>query len=396
MKNLLVILIFISSSIYAQHQSDSVFEAELKHVIDAKSRMDIIKNTIEIEQTKYSEFSGIPANNFRKITTCRFKKIGKDLTVLIGRQDNGRCFCIMDINNNHDFSDDYCYYFRPECIDEVQTFARQPIMYDTVGGQKGGLWVAPYLTWDEMIDGRDIKDLRCYIEYGYRLECDVNVEGKDFHVNIYPIGENFYEYNINNTPRGSLSTNIPLRIGNVFFYIGDIDEVRQICKIRIMNTDGINIPIAPNNGFRAPSFECKDINGKTFSLEKQKGKYVLIDFWGTWCGPCIAALPTLRSIYDKYGDRVQIVSVSTDLDDGHRVDKELPALESVIKKRNMEWININGGDFINGNIIKKYMITSYPTSVLIDPDGIIVSVDTGDTGLKNVGSILENIFDKNI
>lgn len=74
MKNLLVILIFISSSIYAQHQSDSVFEAELKHVIDAKSRMDIIKNTIEIEQTKYSEFSGIPANNFRKITTCRFKK----------------------------------------------------------------------------------------------------------------------------------------------------------------------------------------------------------------------------------------------------------------------------------------------------------------------------------
>ena len=107
----------------------------------------------------------------------------------------------------------------------------------------------------------------------------------------------------------------------------------------------------------------------------------------------MAALPTMRAIYEKYGKHVQLVSISTDLDSRHSVKHELPTLESVIKKHKMEWTNINGGDFINGDIIKKYMITSYPTSVLIDPDGIIVSIDTGDTGLKNVESILENIFD---
>lgn len=199
MRLLLIIFVFISSVLHAANPSDSTIVAEMKHVIDGKPSMTIIKNTIEIEQTKYSEFSGIPANNFRKITTCHFKKIGKDLTVLIGRQDNGRCFCIMDINGNCDFSDDYCYYFRPEYIDDTETFARQPIMYDTADGQKGGLWVAPYLTWNEETDGRDINDLHCYIEYGHRFECDINVGGKDFHVSIYPIGENFYEYNINNT-----------------------------------------------------------------------------------------------------------------------------------------------------------------------------------------------------
>lgn len=175
--------------------------------------------------------------------------------------------------------------------------------------------------------------------------------------------------------------------------LSDINEAQQTCKIRVIQTDGINIPFAPNKDFKAPLFECKDIKGKTFSLEKQKGKYVLIDFWGTWCGPCMAALPTMRAIYEKYGKHVQLVSISTDLDSRHSVKHELPTLESVIKKHKMEWTNINGGDFINGDIIKKYMITSYPTSVLIDPDGIIVSIDTGDTGLKNVESILENIFD---
>lgn len=393
MRNLIIILTLISSISHAANTSDSTIVAEMRHVIDGKSPMTIIKSTIEIEETKYSEFSGIPDNNYRKITTCNFKKIGKGLTVVTGRQDNGRCFCIMDMNGNRDFSDDYCYYFRPERIDESETFARQPLMYDTPDGQKGGLWVAPYLAWNEETDGRDINDLHCYIEYGHQFESDINIDGKDFHINIYPIGEKYYEYNINNTSPSSLSANVPLRIGDVCFYISDINEAQQTCKIRVIQTDGINIPFAPNKDFKAPLFECKDIKGKTFSLEKQKGKYVLIDFWGTWCGPCMAALPTMRAIYEKYGKHVQLVSISTDLDSRHSVKHELPTLESVIKKHKMEWTNINGGDFINGDIIKKYMITSYPTSVLIDPDGIIVSIDTGDTGLKNVESILENIFD---
>ena len=272
MRNLIIILTLISSISHAANTSDSTIVAEMRHVIDGKSPMTIIKSTIEIEETKYSEFSGIPDNNYRKITTCNFKKIEKGLTVVTGRQDNGRCFCIMDMNGNRDFSDDYCYYFRPERIDESETFARQPLMYDTPDGQKGGLWVAPYLAWNEETDRRDINDLHCYIEYGHQFESDINIDGKDFHINIYPIGEKYYEYNINNTSPSSLSANVPLRIGDVCFYLSDINEAQQTCKIRVIQTDGINIPFAPNKDFKAPLFECKDIKGKTFSLEKQKGK----------------------------------------------------------------------------------------------------------------------------
>ena len=60
----------------------------------------------------------------------------------------------------------------------------------------------------------------------------------------------------------------------------------------------------------------------------------------------------------------------------------------------MEWTNIHGGLTLEGPIIKKYMIESYPTSVLIDPDGVIVSMDSGTQGLKDVEKVIEKIFEK--
>ena len=104
-------------------------------------------------------------------------------------------------------------------------------------------------------------------------------------------------------------------------------------------------------------------------------------------------MPTLREIYEKYGKKIKIVSIATDLDSGHSVSHAIPTLKSVIKKHKMEWTNIHGGLTLEGPIIKKYMIESYPTSVLIDPDGVIVSMDSGTQGLKDVEKVIEKIFE---
>ena len=62
-------------------------------------------------------------------------------------------------------------------------------------------------------------------------------------------------------------------------------------------------------GRPAKNFEKKDMNGKTVSLEKLRGKYVLLDFWGSWCGPCRESHPHLKELYEKYKKQVIFINV---------------------------------------------------------------------------------------
>lgn len=386
---LTIISLFAAQLAYANGNKDSVIVADMH--LNTKG-MQMCMPTYEVE--KEDGYTGIPDNTANKIMTCNLTKARKELSLVTGIQRNGRCFCVLDMNNNRDFSDDYCYRFRLSEDDTIDEFSKQPLVYDTSNGKKAALWIAPIFIWKDGTERDDISNLQCWINFGYTYECDINIGGKDYHIDIYPFGSKHYQYKINKTQKESKYVGTPARIGNVCLNVTDIDESQQACTINIRTINGTeDLPTVPNEGFKAPVFECKDIKGKPFSLEKERGKYVLIDFWGTWCNPCIAALPTLREIYEKYGKKIKIVSIATDLDSGHSVSHAIPTLKSVIKKHKMEWTNIHGGLTLEGPIIKKYMIESYPTSVLIDPDGVIVSMDSGTQGLKDVEKVIEKIFE---
>ena len=116
-------------------------------------------------------------------------------------------------------------------------------------------------------------------------------------------------------------------------------------------------------GKPAPEFTVKDINGKDFSLFSLRGKYVILDFWGTWCSACIKAFPKIKQFYTANRDEFEIVGIAFDC--------KLEAWrKDVLEKHSLPWINV----FDDISIIHKYNVTFAPMYFLIDKYGIIVDL----------------------
>ncbi|MEO1860832.1 MAG: redoxin family protein [Verrucomicrobiales bacterium] len=108
--------------------------------------------------------------------------------------------------------------------------------------------------------------------------------------------------------------------------------------------------------------------GKEIDLADMKGKVVLIDFWATWCGPCIAELPNVLKAYEAHHDKgFEIIGISLDN------AKDEAKLKSFVKNKNMSWPQAFDGKGWGNALAKKYGITSIPATFLVGKDGKIVS-----------------------
>ena len=110
------------------------------------------------------------------------------------------------------------------------------------------------------------------------------------------------------------------------------------------------------------------VDGRPVDLKNLRGKVVLIDFWATWCGPCIAELPNIKKIYAAYHDKgFEIVGISLDRD----TDRQ--KLIDFTAKENMPWPQHYDGKYWRNEISTRYAIDSIPAMFLLDQDGIVVS-----------------------
>jgi peroxiredoxin len=128
-------------------------------------------------------------------------------------------------------------------------------------------------------------------------------------------------------------------------------------------------------GNPAPDFTAKDIKEKKVSLKQLKGKFVLLNFWATWCAPCVAELPLFRKLRDDIpADKLEILSVSA--------DTKQSDLENGIKKFGLDWIHI----FKDETLVNKYNFAGgIPKTFLIDKDGRLVFKQLGS--LNNTDEI---------
>ncbi len=121
-------------------------------------------------------------------------------------------------------------------------------------------------------------------------------------------------------------------------------------------------------GAKFPGFDEKDVAGKPLSLSSYKGKVVLVDFWATWCGPCVAELPNVIATYQKYHDKgFDIIGVSLDTDQA--------TLERFLKENNISWQQFYDGKKWDNKLAVKYGVNATPTDYLLDGDGKIIGMN---------------------
>lgn len=135
-------------------------------------------------------------------------------------------------------------------------------------------------------------------------------------------------------------------------------------------------------GSKMIDFEVKDLQGKPFKLSSLLGKDILLSFWSKGCGPCRMENKKISDNYEKYKDKIAIVSFSIDNNKKYWIDAS--------KEDNIRWTNVSDLEGEIGIIKTKYSVQAIPTSFLINKDGIIIEKFTG-FGEKFLSSI-ENII----
>ncbi|MGH1517207.1 TlpA family protein disulfide reductase [Chryseobacterium sp. JK1] len=139
-------------------------------------------------------------------------------------------------------------------------------------------------------------------------------------------------------------------------------------------------------GKKAPEINMTKADGTVFSFSTLKGKLVLIDFWATWCAPCVEEQPELRSLYTTYSEQVknntfEILGVS--------LDKNKDSWQKAIDRFEINWVQISDLKFWKSPVAKTYEVDELPFNVIINGEGTIVA--------KNLhGKDLEEFLKKNL
>ncbi|MDQ8005177.1 MAG: TlpA disulfide reductase family protein [Pedobacter sp.] len=144
-------------------------------------------------------------------------------------------------------------------------------------------------------------------------------------------------------------------------------------------------------GTPAKTFERKDKDGKTIRLADYKGKTVLLDFWGSWCGPCRASHPHLKELYKKYKkDGFEIIAIAHER--AKTLDEAKAAWLKAIEEDQINWVHILNMDGIEQqNIVKDYGVMAFPTKILVDKEGkILLRISASAT--DDIDKALEKIY----
>jgi len=360
----------------------------------------------EIYNGSRDKFKGIPeflTKGNSIIKTIYFGKnnsLNKTFYLIIGDKNTGERICIIDTNNNLNFSDDYQYNYNDSFVQKDMKTLEQPLHFKyTYKNQEieRNLYLRPDFNRGSLkyVNPIEQKYFIIFRLSEYRLGSFSFKDKKYIVAAAMPTPRAVYDsetvfsiikpdekFPLNTNALDFYKTGETIFSGNSRFKINGITPYGDSLYIEYMGKRNLK-ETGYEKGFYAPKITSHALNGAIFNLDDYGGKFVLIDFWGTWCGPCIALIPSLRKIHGQYKNLV-LVSVACQ-------DKDTEVVKAAIKKYCMDWINLYDPFKPNQSISNSFRINSYPTTLLIAPDGKIIFRG----GSQDFNS-LEQILKKNL
>lgn len=356
-----------------------------------------LQNTIALTYQMYDissdGFKGVPTDtaSFRLYRQSEF-------VCMLARDDNRKdwYYCVFDMDKDKDFSNDYRYYFTRNQIYEKRAFVPQ---------RYGGIWVAPDIYPNGIAKRGEglvrtsrapFDELAPALLFHTFFVGSFDYRGKTYYVSSTDYKTKFaitdsIPANSDDIARMLLDKGLlrdvdfPIIRDSLIFKYHDMNFSRQQCKISITPVNDETLPISPYEGFRAPDISVKDINGKPVSLGKG---YTLLDFWGTWCNPCIALVPELVKIHKSYPS-LNLVSIAFE----NSMD-DLPKLKQLIKQKDMDWTHVCQLRKDIPNVVSSFNVTSFPTTILIDSSGKILYRASGNDKTDSLKAKLREIYGK--
>ncbi len=279
--------------------------------------------------------------------------------VIHGKDSNGVIKYKIDTNNNLDFSDET--EFTPvladwEKLDSLADKFSHRVKYESFRDGKLAEIFAPLL----IVDRGNGTLLRNISQYG---ETELN----GTKIQICSQGFNSTDYEPASILKLSnrdeiINENEFILINSDLYQNLGVSINKQVLRLKKLPKD--TVIYSSQVGFNAVPFTAKEFRTQeTISLHSYKGKYLYIEFWGSWCGPCLKELPEIKKAYiniDK--SKIDFLGVAFD-----KVDP----LEKILEREKIEWKQILQEE--EDGIIDDYNITGYPTSFLIDPNGKIIA-----------------------
>jgi thiol-disulfide isomerase/thioredoxin len=115
--------------------------------------------------------------------------------------------------------------------------------------------------------------------------------------------------------------------------------------------------------------------GRKFKLSDYRGKYVLLDFWATWCGPCLGEIPYLKKAHEEFKDRSDFVMISLS------IDQTVNAPREFLKKNDLPWVQGYAGNESGTNVSGQYGVEGIPALFLVSPEGKLIESDMEGSSL---------------